>query len=90
MSNDSGGYCRCGVVGAVRMKLLARLRQGPLAADDFAEVAVSKGSLRARICKLRDQGFEIETAEIPNGNRRPKAKYYLHAGTCPCCQRDFA
>jgi hypothetical protein len=71
------------------MSLLARLRQGPLAADDFAEVAASRRSLAVRIHNLREQGFSIESIGLPNGNRRPKAEYRLVAGTCPCCEREL-
>lgn len=70
--------------------LIARLCEGPLAADDYAEVAASRSSLRVRIHNLRVAGIEIETVWLPNGRRTPKAQYRLVSGACPCCQRELA
>lgn len=72
------------------MNLIARLLQGPLRADDYAEVSVSRTSLKRRISLLREKGFEIETLSLANGRRNPKAEYRLVAGECPCCGRAVA
>lgn len=69
----------------IRENLLARLRRGPLPLDDYAEVAVSKGSLKVRIHNLRERGVEIDSLPVPNGNYRPRVIYRLVSGCCPTC-----
>lgn len=65
--------------------VLQRLLKGPLRAEDYAEIAASKNSLKVGIHRLREQGYAIRSVEIPNGNRRPKIEYRLDADVCPCC-----
>lgn len=70
--------------------LIARLREGILDADDFAEVAKTRGSLKVRISQLRKRGYNIRSIELDKleATRRPKVAYQLIGGpasTCPCC-----
>ncbi len=73
-----------------RIGLIARLREGVLNADDYAEVAKSRASLKVRIHNLREQGFVIRSEPLDelDAKRRPKVAYRLISApnlTCPCC-----
>jgi biotin operon repressor len=58
----------------VAPNLLARLRQGPLSSDDFAEVGSSRKSLHVRINKLRERGHNIVST---GGGRTLKVVEYV-------------
>jgi hypothetical protein len=74
---------------ADRAGLLARLRAGLLASEDFAEVAASRTSLKVRILKLRRAGFTIRAIEqdTMGRGRAPVAYQLLGEPACPCCGR---
>lgn len=61
------------------VSLILRLREGLLPTDDWSEVAKSRASLKARICKLRAKGYSIASIEQDNLGRRgrPAVTYRL-------------
>lgn len=77
-----------------KMALIARLREGILNADDYAEVAKSRASLKVRICNLRDEGFVIRSIPVDSlePSRAPKVAYQLISMPdmpCRCCGRPL-
>lgn len=73
-----------------RSDLLERLAAGPLPSSEWREWAASPGSLRVRICQLRDAGYPIESiaSRAKPGQRVAPVSYRLH--TCPTCNRELA
>lgn len=53
-----------------RLKLIDHLRNGPIRADDWERYGSSRTSLRVRIWKLRERGFNITTRTDSRAKRR--------------------
>jgi len=73
-----------------KSQLLDRLRKGPLVAADWRAYASSRKSLHVRICKLRAEGYEIETVIFEEGKPGLPGEYHLISEPrCPFCKREF-
>ena len=69
--------------------LLARLRKGPLRSEDWGAYASSRKSLHVRICKLRSEGYEIETITVEDRPGLPGEYHLISEPLCPLCGRDY-